>query len=74
MARSPALAVRPLLWSFQNPTLFVLFRRLEYRTPFLLDVTQTMVAVPVTILFAVALGKRLGPGLRAADRRHSGSL
>jgi O-antigen/teichoic acid export membrane protein len=51
-----ALAVRPFLWSFQNPTLFVLFRRLEYRQPFILDVTQTLVYVPVTILLAVALG------------------
>jgi O-antigen/teichoic acid export membrane protein len=50
-----ALAVRPFLWSFQNPTLFVLFRRLEYRQPFLLDVTQTLVYIPVTILLAAAL-------------------
>lgn len=50
-----ALAVRPFLWSFQNPTLFVLFKRLQYRPPFVLDVTQTLVMVPATILLALAL-------------------
>src|SRR5262245_2483158 len=35
-----ALSVRPLIMSLQNPTLFVLYRRLDYRTPFVLDTLQ----------------------------------
>jgi O-antigen/teichoic acid export membrane protein len=46
------LAVRPLLMAFQNPTLFVLYRRINYRVPFFLDVSQTLIAVPATILLA----------------------
>jgi O-antigen/teichoic acid export membrane protein len=46
------LSVRPVLVAFQNPTLFVLYRRLNYRVPFYLDVSQTLIAVPVTILLA----------------------
>jgi O-antigen/teichoic acid export membrane protein len=47
-----ALCVRPVIAAFQNPTLYVLYRRLNYRTPFFLDITQTLIAVPATILFA----------------------
>lgn len=47
-----ALAVRPMLMAFQNPTLFVLYRRINYRVPFFLDVSQTLIAVPATILLA----------------------
>jgi len=46
------LAVRPVLIALQNPTLYVLYRRLDYRTPFFLDTLQTLAAVPVTILLA----------------------
>jgi O-antigen/teichoic acid export membrane protein len=46
------LSVRPLLMAFQNPTLFVLYRRINYRVPFFLDVSQTLIAVPATILLA----------------------
>jgi O-antigen/teichoic acid export membrane protein len=46
------LAVRPLIMAFQNPTLFVLYRRLNYRIPFFLDVFQTLIAIPATILLA----------------------
>jgi len=46
------LAGRPLVVALQNPTLFVLFRRLDYRTPFFLDILQSLAAVPVTILLA----------------------
>jgi O-antigen/teichoic acid export membrane protein len=46
------LALHPILVSLQNPTLFVLYRRLNYRTPFLLDTIQTMTAIPVTIILA----------------------
>jgi len=48
-----ALAVRPILIAFQNPTLYVLYRRLNYKTPFYLDTLQTLLAVPATILFAL---------------------
>ena len=48
-----ALAVRPILIALQNPTLYVLYRRLNYKTPFYLDTLQTLVAVPATILFAL---------------------
>ena len=47
-----ALSVRPLLMAFQNPTLFVLYRRINYRVPFFLDIFQTLIAVPATILLA----------------------
>jgi O-antigen/teichoic acid export membrane protein len=50
------LAVRPLLLAAQNPTLYVLYRRLNYRVPFFLDTTQTLIAVPCTILLAWQLG------------------
>lgn len=50
-----ALSVRPILQAFQNPTLFVLYRRLNYRTPFFIDTLQTLVAVPATILLALWL-------------------
>src|SRR5438552_2833188 len=46
------LTVRPVLLSLQNPTLFVLYRKLDYRTPFVLDTVQTITAIPVTIFFA----------------------
>ena len=46
------LAARPVLIALQNPTLYVLYRRLDYRTPFFLDTLQTLAAVPVTILLA----------------------
>ena len=46
------LAARPLLIALQNPTLYVLYRRLDYRTPFFIETLQTLVAVPVTILLA----------------------
>jgi O-antigen/teichoic acid export membrane protein len=49
------LAARPLLIALQNPTLYVLYRRLDYRTPFFLDTLQTLAAVPVTILLALWL-------------------
>jgi O-antigen/teichoic acid export membrane protein len=45
-------AVRPILIALQNPTLFVLYRRLDYRTPFFLDTIQTAIAIPATILLA----------------------
>ena len=48
-----ALAVRPILIALQNPTLYVLYRRLNYKTPFYLDTLQTLAAVPATILFAL---------------------
>lgn len=51
-----AMSVRPLLMAFQNPTLFVLYRRLNYRVPFFLETAQTLIAIPVTILLAWALG------------------
>jgi O-antigen/teichoic acid export membrane protein len=47
-----ALSVRPLLMAFQNPTLFVLYRRINYRVPFFLDTFQTLIAIPATILLA----------------------
>jgi O-antigen/teichoic acid export membrane protein len=47
-----AFAGRPLLIALQNPTLFVLYRRLDYRTPFFLDTIQTLLAIPATILLA----------------------
>lgn len=46
------LAARPVIIALQNPTLYVLYRRLDYRTPFFLDTLQTLAAVPVTILLA----------------------
>jgi O-antigen/teichoic acid export membrane protein len=46
------LAARPLLIALQNPTLYVLYRRLDYRTPFFIETLQTVAAVPVTILLA----------------------
>src|SRR4051812_19222767 len=46
------LAVRPVLVAFQNPTLFVLYRRINYRVPFYLDISQTLIAVPVTVFLA----------------------
>ncbi len=49
------LAARPILLAFVNPTLFVLFRRLNYRPAFVLDVTQTVLVIPVTIALAVWL-------------------
>lgn len=49
------LSVRPVLIAFQNPTLFVLYRRLDYRTPFFLDISQTLIAVPSTIMLATEL-------------------
>jgi O-antigen/teichoic acid export membrane protein len=51
-----ALSVRPVLMAFQNPTLFILYRRLNYRIPFYLDTLQSLTAVPITILFAWMLG------------------
>ena len=51
-----ALSVRPILLAMQNPTLFVLYRRLNYRVPFYLDISQTLIAVPCTILLAWWLG------------------
>ena len=50
------LAVRPLLLAVQNPTLYVLYRRLNYKIPFYLDTSQTLIAVPCTILLAWWLG------------------
>jgi O-antigen/teichoic acid export membrane protein len=50
-----ALSIRPILQAFQNPTLFVLYRRLNYRTPFFIDTIQTLAAVPATILLALWL-------------------
>lgn len=47
-----ALSVRPLIMSLQNPTLFTLYRRLDYKTPFLLDTAQAIIAIPATILLA----------------------
>jgi O-antigen/teichoic acid export membrane protein len=47
-----ALSVRPVIMSLQNPTLFILYRRLDYRTPFLLDTAQAIIAIPATILLA----------------------
>lgn len=47
-----ALCVRPILLSLVNPTVFVLYRRLNYRTPFVLDTLQAVIAIPVTILLA----------------------
>src|SRR5262249_42924154 len=47
-----ALSVRPLIMSLQNPTLFVLYRRLDFRTPFVLDTLQAIIAIPATILLA----------------------
>ena len=57
-ALMPVLAVlvlRPFILAWHNPTLYVLYRRLNYRPGFILDVTQTVVAVPITILLAVWL-------------------
>ncbi len=51
-----ALSVRPMLMAFQNPTLFVLYRRINYRVPFFLDIFQTLIAIPATILLAWWLG------------------
>ncbi|HJZ89910.1 MAG TPA: oligosaccharide flippase family protein [Gemmataceae bacterium] len=51
-----ALAGRPIVIALQNPTLYVLFRRLDYRTPFFLDILQSLFAVPLTILLAWQLG------------------
>ncbi|MSR55394.1 MAG: hypothetical protein EXS09_19230 [Gemmataceae bacterium] len=48
-----ALSVRPILVALQNPTLFVLYRQLNYKTPFYLDTLQTVIAIPITILFAL---------------------
>jgi O-antigen/teichoic acid export membrane protein len=50
-----ALSARPILIALQNPTLYVLYRRLDYKTPFYLDTLQTIVAVPVTIFLAVKI-------------------
>ena len=47
-----AIALRPILMALQNPTLFVLYRRLDYKTPFYLDTVQTLLATPATILLA----------------------
>jgi O-antigen/teichoic acid export membrane protein len=52
-----AIALRPVLIALQNPTLFVLFRRLDYRTPFFLDTLQTLLATPATILLALWVGR-----------------
>ncbi|HEX3148131.1 MAG TPA: oligosaccharide flippase family protein [Gemmataceae bacterium] len=49
------LCARPLWLSLQNPTIYVLYRRLNYRIPFYLDILQTLFAVPVTILLAIWL-------------------
>jgi len=46
------LSVRPLLLSQLNPTLFVLYRHLNYRTPFRLDVLQLLFSIPMTIVLA----------------------
>jgi O-antigen/teichoic acid export membrane protein len=51
-----ALSIRPILMAFQNPTLYVLYRRLNYRVPFYLDISQTLIAVPITILLAWLIG------------------
>jgi O-antigen/teichoic acid export membrane protein len=50
------LTVRPILLAMQNPTLYVLYRRLNYKIPFYLDTSQTLIAVPCTILLALWLG------------------
>src|SRR5262245_30684224 len=47
-----ALSVRPIIMSLQNPTLLVLYRRLDFRTPFILDTLQAVIAIPATILLA----------------------
>jgi O-antigen/teichoic acid export membrane protein len=46
------LAFRPFLIAIQNPTLYVLFRHINYKIPFVLDVTQTFFSIPVTLLLA----------------------
>jgi O-antigen/teichoic acid export membrane protein len=46
------LAIRPLIMAFNNPTLFILYRQLNYRIPFYIDVLQTLIAIPATILLA----------------------
>jgi O-antigen/teichoic acid export membrane protein len=46
------LCGRPLWLALQNPTIYVLYRRLNYRVPFYLDILQTLLAVPMTILLA----------------------
>jgi O-antigen/teichoic acid export membrane protein len=47
-----AIALRPVLMALQNPTLFVLYRRLDYKMPFYLDTVQTLLTTPATILLA----------------------
>ncbi|HKB03988.1 MAG TPA: oligosaccharide flippase family protein, partial [Gemmataceae bacterium] len=67
-----AIALRPLLIALQNPTLFVLYRRLDYKTPFYLDTFQTLLVTPATIVFAwwledvraLVLGVLLGDAVR----------
>jgi O-antigen/teichoic acid export membrane protein len=64
-----ALSGRPLILAVQNPTLYVLYRRLNYKTPFFLDTLQTLVSVPNTIIMAWALGNEwaLVIGLLSGD-------
>lgn len=63
------LSVRPLLLALQNPTLYVLYRQINYRTPFFLDTLTQAAAIPVNILLAWWLGDvwALVFGLLAGD-------
>lgn len=49
------LSIRPIIWSLQNPMLFVLYRRLDYRPAFLLDVLQTIGGMTASISLAIWL-------------------
>jgi O-antigen/teichoic acid export membrane protein len=49
------LSIRPLIVALQNPTLYVLYRRLDYKTPFYLDTLHTLIGVPNTIILAFFL-------------------
>lgn len=47
-----AIAVRPIILALLNPMIFDLYRRMDFKTPFYIDMLQTMVAIPITILLA----------------------
>ncbi len=69
-----ALSIRPILLALQNPTVFVLYRRLDYRTPFTVDTLQAVISIPITILLAwwfrsvwgLVIGLLLGDIIRLA--------
>jgi O-antigen/teichoic acid export membrane protein len=66
------LSVRPVLIALFNPSLLTLYRQLNYRIPFYVDILHTSIAVPITIflswqlrnVWALVLGLLIGDVIR----------